>query len=181
MTGGRDLPTVVVPDAWPDDEIGPVLQFVATTNGRLGCSVIALCDLVAVGSIRWWGGGDDDDDDPDNNAGLIGFLHVGEQWRRQGDRQRSPSGSERIRRAPRPRSAPPLACPLAGRRRMGRCERRRTGSGCQRRERGVGTTGSPRCCPRVAPGGLRRVRPLRTPRLTCTFVVGLGRFELPTS
>jgi GNAT superfamily N-acetyltransferase len=84
MTGGRDLPTVVVPDAWPDDEIGPVLQFVATTNGRLGCSVIALCDLVAVGSIRWWGGGDDDDDDPDNNAGLIGFLHVGEQWRRQG-------------------------------------------------------------------------------------------------
>jgi GNAT superfamily N-acetyltransferase len=55
----------------------PELRFVAVTDGAR-CSVHALDDLIVVGSLRWLIVEDDD------AAGMIGFVHVVPERRRQG-------------------------------------------------------------------------------------------------
>jgi GNAT superfamily N-acetyltransferase len=55
----------------------PTLRFIAVTDGAR-CSVHALHDLLAIGSIRWLIVEDDDD------AGMIGFVFVSPAWRRHG-------------------------------------------------------------------------------------------------
>ena len=55
----------------------PDLRFIAATDGRR-CSVLALDDLIACGSLRWLIVEDDDD------AGMIGYVYVAPEHRRRG-------------------------------------------------------------------------------------------------
>jgi GNAT superfamily N-acetyltransferase len=59
------------------DDTHPNVRFTAVTDGTL-CSVVALIDLIAIGSLRWI----IRDDDPD--TGVISYVYVPEEHRRHG-------------------------------------------------------------------------------------------------